>query len=94
MQVEGPNHLIANALEQPSSHLSFVHLVNYNTHEGPAEHVKLTCRNPKKQRVASVRLYRPDLAGPIEVQPDTHRSLAAFTVPEVKTYVIAAAEWA
>jgi hypothetical protein len=33
VDVEGPNYLIINAVEQPSKHFTAVHLVNYNFHE-------------------------------------------------------------
>ena len=88
VQVEGPKSLIANAVEQPSNRLTLVHLVNYNAHQGSLEQVQVRCRNPKSARVASVRLYSPDLAEAQELKADV-----AFSIPEVKTYVIAAVAW-
>jgi hypothetical protein len=85
VHVEGPNHLIANAVEQASNHMTLVHLVNYSAHEGPLENIKVTCRNPNSTRVASVRLYSPDLAEVQELKAN-----ATFSIPQVKTYVIAA----
>jgi hypothetical protein len=92
VQVEGPRHLVANAVQQSADRLTVVHLVNYNAHHGPLHNVKVMCRNMKSAGVASVRLYSPDHFpdGAEVVKLD---SAAAFTVPEVKTYVIAAVEW-
>ena len=90
VQVEGPRHLIANAVEQQSKNLTAVHLVNYNAHAGPVGSVKVTCRNPKSARAASVRLYSPDLP---EKQPEPGEGAEAFIVPQVPTYVIAVVHW-
>jgi hypothetical protein len=91
--VEGPNYLIANAVEQPSKRFTAVHLVNYNFHEGPVQNVLVSCRNSKSPRAASVRLYSPDFAGNRELEVTTRGSATAFSVPQVKNYVIAAVEW-
>jgi hypothetical protein len=50
----------------------------------------VTCHNPKSSRIASVKLYSPDQAGPVQANVAD----ATFSVPEIKTYVIAAVEWA
>jgi len=88
VHVEGPQHLIANAVEQPSRR-TMVHLVNYNSREAPRKDVRLDCRNPRGSNVASVSLYSPDLPGPVKLE-----AAPTFRIPEVKTYMIAAVEWA
>jgi hypothetical protein len=93
VHVEGPNHLIANAAEQPSKRLTAIHLVNYGAHEGPLQNVTVACSNPKSARAASVRLYSPDFAGKQELTTGTRNGAVTFNVPQLKTYVIAAVEW-
>jgi hypothetical protein len=93
VHVEGPNHLIANAAEQPSKRLTAIHFVNYGAHERPLQNVTVTCSNLKSQRAASVRLYSPDFAGKQELTAGTRNGAVTFSVPQVKTYVIAAVEW-
>ncbi|HEY3840619.1 MAG TPA: hypothetical protein VGL72_28800 [Bryobacteraceae bacterium] len=90
VHVEGPRHLVANAAELPARKMTPVHLVNYAAHNGPLANVKVTCHNPKSSRIASVKLYSPDQAGPVQANVAD----ATFSVPEIKTYVIAAVEWA
>jgi len=89
VHVEGPQHLIANAVEQPVKRLTAVHLVNYNAHAGPLEAVKVACHNAENARVSAVRLYSPDVA---EVQE--LKAASTFTIPAVKTYAIAVVQWA
>ncbi len=94
VRVDGPKHLVANAVEQPSRRSTLVHLVNYDASQGPAADVKITCRNAKNPRAASVHLYGPDLNRAQQVSPETNQGAVVFHVPGVKTYVIAAVEWA
>jgi hypothetical protein len=94
VEVEGPKHLIANAVEQPERRMTLVHLVNYNVGESPMGSARVTCRNPKAVRAASVRLYGPDLPEQQELKFDGRGNAATFVVPQPETYIIAAVEWA
>jgi hypothetical protein len=97
VHVEGPRHLVANAAELAamgsSGRLTTVHLVNYTSHQGPAENVTIACRNPGKSRAVSVNLYSPDLTDKQKLEASARGGLTVFKVPRVKTYAIAAVEW-
>lgn len=93
VHVDGPAHLIANAVEQPASRVTAIHLVNYNAHAGPLEQIKITCRNPKSARAGSVHLYSPDAAEVQELKIEVREGAAVFNVPQVKTYTIAVVQW-
>lgn len=98
VQVEAPAHVIANAAQlAPSSsrgRLTTVHLVNYNSHHGPADNITMTCRNPKDSRATSVHIYSPDFADKRRLEATATGVATTFRIPEVKTYLVAAVEWA
>jgi hypothetical protein len=94
VSIQGPKHLIANAVEQPGRHVTLVHLVNYGFHTSPARNVEITCRNPKNSRAASVHLYSPDFTGKQHLPAVQRENTTAFRISQVNTYVIAEVQWA
>jgi hypothetical protein len=92
VHVDGPKHVIANAVEQASNRMTAVHLVNYG-HDGPAQRINIACRKPRGAETASVRLYGPELPAPVELSASLRDDAATFIVPEVKVYAIAAVTW-
>jgi hypothetical protein len=93
VQIEGQKYLVANAVTQPSTNITAIHLVNYNAHAAPLDNVGITCRGSNGARAATVRLYGPDLTGEQELKAVMHEGSATFSVPQVKTYAIAVAKW-
>jgi hypothetical protein len=94
VHVEGPNHLIVNAVEHAARHFTAVHLVNYHAAAGPLENITVTCRIPEGARVKSVRLYDPDKPEAEELNAHSAEGTAVSNVFQVKTYAIVVVEWA
>ena len=93
ISVEGPRRLVANAAQQEARRLTTVHLVNYDTHRGPAEGITVTCRRPKDAEIASAILVSPDFSEKRNLDISTRADSITFRVSEVVTYAIAALEW-
>jgi hypothetical protein len=93
VDVAGPEHLVANAVEQRGRKKWDVHLVNYGAQSGPADGVRVTCRGPDGARAASVRIYSPGVETH-EAAVENQSGSAVFAVPSVSVYSIAVVEWA
>lgn len=94
LQVNGPDFLAANLVEQPDKRRRLVHLVNYNTGATPSiENIQVRCAMPKGKLVSAVTLY--------SVHSDAGDALnfrmqglhAVFTVPSLATYCMVAVSW-
>jgi hypothetical protein len=70
-----------------------VHLVNYRT-ESPIRDVAVTLRVPRDCRPQRVTLASPDREGDRTVPFEAEPGVVRFTVPEIRTYEIAAVELA
>ncbi len=92
-EVSGPEHLVANLVAQPRERRALLHLVNYDARNGPAPPAEVTWRWPPGAAAKSVRLYSPDASGPRALDLRPAAGAAAFTVPELPVYAIAAVEW-
>lgn len=91
----GPPFLVINLTAQPARRRVLLHLVNYNHKNVPSLHrIEVRCRLPRGEAVKRVRLYSPDAeGGPIPLKAAQSGAEAAFTVPELKAYAIAAVSW-
>lgn len=94
LQVNGPDFLAANLVEQPDKRRRLVHLVNYNTGATSSiENIQVRCAMPKGKSASAVTLY--------SVHSDTGDALnfhmqgshAVFNVPSLATYCMVAVSW-
>lgn len=92
VEINAPEHLVANVVEQPDKHRQIVHLVNYNTHDSVGK-VEVTCHLPYDGKLDEVKLVSPDLQGAQTVQPKAAGQRVSFTIPEVKVYTLAVMSW-
>ena len=91
LRVTGPAYLVVNLVSQPEKRRSLLHLVNYNAKAVPSiGPVAVTCRLPGAREV---KLYSPDSDQPVTVNVSRTPAGASFTVPQVKTYSVAAVDW-
>ena len=88
MQLAG---LCAELTEQPGRRL--VHLVNYRE-DSPIRDVAVTLRVPRDCRPQRVALASPDRESDRSVPFEAAPGVVRFTVPEIRTYEIAAVELA
>ena len=84
VEIAGPHYLVADVTSQPEKRRMLVHLVNYSRKGGAIKNVAVRCRAP--EAVKEVKIYSPDAA------PATVPAGASFSIPEVKTYAVAAGE--
>ncbi|HKS97312.1 MAG TPA: hypothetical protein VJV74_14415 [Terriglobia bacterium] len=92
LKVSGPNHLVANLVEQSAQRRWIVHLVNYDPGHAPIESIEVECRLPKGMTAKQVTLYSPDAAAN-QLRFTTQVESVVFTVPEVRTYSVVAVGW-
>jgi hypothetical protein len=91
LQVEGPDFLVANLVEQREKQRRLIHLVNYNAQNAPAiSSVRCTCTLPHGAVAKDVRIYEVDGDSPRVLSFSPGSSSVSFTIPEVKTYAVIA----
>jgi len=91
LQIDGPDFLVANLVEQTARQRKLVHLVNYDARKTPTIwSVRVTCAVPQDREVNDVRLYEVDRDSPQVLPFTTGPGTVSFTVPEVKTYAVVA----
>ena len=94
VEVSGPPFLVANPVSQPEKRRMILHLVNYDAGKGrPVEGLDVTCELPAGSSIKEIRLLSPDWTEPQGVKVGGSGSTVNFTVPEVKTYVLAVVSW-
>ncbi|MGH9663484.1 MAG: hypothetical protein ACRD9L_03555, partial [Bryobacteraceae bacterium] len=93
VRVNGPNHLVANAVEQRANRRTAIHLVNYAAHESPLEGIQVSCRGPEGAAAPRARLYSPDISAAQDLTVENRSGVAVFSVPSLKTYAIAVVQW-
>ena len=94
VQVEGPDFLVANLVEQGARQRRLIHLVNYDARNTPAiSFLRCTARVPSGKVVKDVEMYEVDADSPRPLRFNPGSSSATFTIPEMKTYAIIAVSW-
>jgi hypothetical protein len=94
VQVSGPDFLVAHLTSQAGKRRVLVHLVNFNARNvGSIGGVEVSCRLPARAAAKEVRIYSPDSEAPLTITVNNGPAGAVFTVPDVKTYSIAAVSW-
>ena len=91
LEVQGPEYLIVNLVEQPERHRRLVHLVNFDAeHVSSIANVKVRCAMGAGESVANVRFYSPDTPGGELLKSESTGGMVAFTVPSFKVYGVVA----
>jgi hypothetical protein len=94
LQVDGPDFLVANLVDQSARQRRLIHLVNYDARNTAViSSVRVSCAVPQGKVAKDVSLY--------EVEGESSRALGftpapssvSFTIPEVKTYAVIAVGW-
>jgi len=87
LEVQGPEYLIANVVEQPDRHRRLVHLVNCDAeHVSAIANVKVRCAVAAGQSGATVTFHSPDTSGGELLKSEFKDGMVAFTVPSFKVY--------
>jgi hypothetical protein len=87
LEVQGPEYLIANVVEQPDRHRRLVHLVNCDAeHVSSIANVKVRCAMAAGESVATVRFYSPDSSGAEVLKSEFRDGMVSFAVPSFKVY--------
>ncbi len=94
LQVQGPDFLTANLVEQPDKRRRLVHLVNYNTGNVPSiENIEVTCALPEGKSASAATLYLADSDTGNKINFRMQGSKVVFTVPKVNAYGMVAVRW-
>jgi hypothetical protein len=94
IQIEGPEYLVANLVQQKNKRRWLVHFVNYDVKRTPAIHmVNVRCRLPAGNSAKGIKVFSPDASAPVEVRIPKGPSTLQFVVPEVRTYSVAVVNW-
>lgn len=94
LQVEGPDFLVTNLVEQPANRRRMVHLVNYNTEKAPSiTSIDVMCSLPEGESASAVALYAAELEEPTTLKSRMQGSKVAFTVPNLNAYCMVAVSW-
>jgi hypothetical protein len=94
LQVEGPDFLVANLVEQPEAKRRLVHLINYNARSSPTiSSVRCKCTLPRGAVARDVRMYEVDEDSPRVLEFSAGASSASFAIAEMKTYAVIALSW-
>jgi hypothetical protein len=94
LEVDGPDFLVANLVEQGARQRRLIHLVNYDARHTPAiSSLRCTARVPGGRVVKEVKMFEVDADSPRPLDFSPGSSSATFTIPEMKTYAIIAVSW-
>jgi len=94
LEVDGPDFLVANLVEQDARQRRLIHLVNYDARKTPAiSSLRCTARVPSGRVVKEVKMFEVDADSPRPLSFTPGSSSATFTIPEMKTYAIIAVSW-
>ena len=94
LQVDGPDFLVANLVEQAARQRRLIHLVNYDAQKTPTiSSVRVTCAVPGGKFAKDVSLYEVEGDSPRGLNFTPGPSSVSFTIPEVKTYAVIAVSW-
>ncbi|HWF66451.1 MAG TPA: hypothetical protein VN670_04055 [Acidobacteriaceae bacterium] len=94
LQVDGPEFLIANLVEQPEKRRRLVHFVNYNSKRvSQIRDIDVTCFLPEGQHASAVKMYSASSPDGEALKFRFESSKAVFRVPVLSTYCIIAIGW-
>src|SRR6185437_1561533 len=94
LQVDGPEFLIANLVEQPEKRRRLVHFVNYNSKRvSQIRNIDVTCFLPEGQHASAVKMYSASSPDGEALKFRFESSKAVFRVPVLSTYCIIAIGW-
>ena len=94
LQVDGPDFLAANLVEQPEKQRRLVHLVNYDPKKTPfIENIAVKCTVPEGKPATAVTLYSIDSDGGEAINFRMQGANAVFSIPRLNTYCIAVVSW-
>jgi hypothetical protein len=87
LEVQGPEYLIANLVEQPDRRRRLVHLVNCDAeHVSSIANVKVRCAMAAGKSAATVTFHSPDTSGGELLKSESRDGMVSFTVPSFKVY--------
>jgi hypothetical protein len=87
LEVQGPDYLIANVVEQPGRHRRLLHLVNCDTeHVAAIDNVKVRCAMASGDAALTVKFYTPDSTDVKSLKFENRDGMVEFTVPSFKVY--------
>jgi hypothetical protein len=94
LEVDGPDFLVANLVEQGARQRRLIHLVNYDARNTPAiSSLRCTARVPSGKVVRDVKIFEVDADSPRPLDFSPGPSSATITIPEMKTYAVIAVSW-
>jgi hypothetical protein len=87
LEVQGPEYLIANVVEQADRHRRLVHLVNCDAeHVSSIANVKVLCAMADGKSASTVMFYSPDTSGGEPLKFEFREGMVSFTVPSFGVY--------
>lgn len=89
LEVQGPEYLIANVVEQADQHRRMVHLVNCDAeHVSAIANVKVRCAMPAAVSAVKITFHTPDTSGGEPLKFESREGIVSFTVPNFKVYCV------
>lgn len=93
-EINGPDFLVANLVQQAHKQRMMIHLINYNFSKAPEiRSIDVRCRLPQGKTPRSVKVYTVDASEPNPVEFHTENSVVRFTLPRIGCYAVAAVSW-
>lgn len=93
LQVDGPDFLAANVVEQQEKRRRIVHLVNYNEQTPTIQNIAVKCSLPGGNSAKTVRFYSVNSDNGNALDFRTQGPQAVFTVPKLEVYGMVAVSW-
>jgi hypothetical protein len=94
VEIDGPEFLVANVVQQRGKQRLLIHLVNYNAKNVPAiASIDVKCQLPSGKRAREIKIVSPDLETPRALNFTMQNSTALLTVPEVRVYSVVVVNW-
>jgi hypothetical protein len=94
VEVNGPDFLVANLVEQSDHNRSLLHLVNYDVTRTPfIKQVKVELKMPAGKSAAQIAILSPDSSAALTVEGQSRASGVQFVIPEIRTYSVAVVNW-
>jgi len=94
VEIDGPEFLVANVVQQSGKQRWLIHLVNYNAKNVPATpSIDVKCQLPQGKTAREIKIVSPDLETPRTLNFTVQNSATLFSVPEVKVYSVVVVNW-
>jgi hypothetical protein len=94
VEIDGPEFLVANVVQQSMKQRLLIHLVNYNAQNVQAiSSIDVKCQLPQGKTPREIKIVSPDEETPRALNFATQNSATLFTIPQVKVYSVVVVSW-